>query len=56
MPRIVFREQQLCLGFGKRDLKALLQVINDILVRLADRKQTATARSAARRTKVTVRE
>jgi len=56
LPRIVFREQQLCLGFGKRDLKALLQVINDILVRLADRKQTATARSAARRTKVTVRE
>lgn len=39
LPRIVFREQQLCLGFGKGDVPTLLRVINDLLKRLADRKR-----------------
>jgi transcription-repair coupling factor (superfamily II helicase) len=49
LPRIVFREQQLCLGFGKRDLKTLVQVLNDLLIRLAERRQRAAGKTTSPR-------
>jgi len=41
LPRIVFREQQICLGYNKRDPQALIPVLDDLLQRLADRRHAA---------------
>jgi transcription-repair coupling factor (superfamily II helicase) len=41
LPRIVFREQQIDLGFSKKDPQALIPVLNALLDRLIDRHNAA---------------
>ncbi len=38
LPRITFREQQINLGYGKRDTQTVVGVVNHVLGRLADRR------------------
>ncbi len=53
LPRIVFREQQICLGYSKRDPQALIPVLNDLLRRLVDRRHaTADEAGSLMRTKM----